>query len=332
MSEGEKHFVSRKSGENFLQSDMWRAFQEAAGHETLGIETEIFCGNGIIHHLPLVGKYLYFPRGPVLGFENTESGRESIVTSLKAAGEGVNAKWIRIEPSTEEELERYREYFGKKLRKAPHDMQPRETLVMNIEPSEDALLAGMKSKTRYNIRLAEKKNLRIFSTREKKYQEQFLDLMTKTADRKGIVPHPRAYYEKFFSSLPEGNLFLFVAEYEKEVLAANLVLLYGDTATYLHGGTSAEYRESMAAYLLQWGQIRFAKSKGMKLYDFGGVKTGDQESSWAGITRFKQGFTPSTATTIFPGSYDIVLDPVRYFLYRKMSILSGMIVSLKKSF
>ena len=252
------------------------------------------------------------------------------------AAKKVGAKWIRIEPETEEALNTLKEGNSLSIVKSPHDMQPRETFVIDIAKSEEELLAAMKPKTRYNIRLAEKKGVRVFVTREKKYQEAFLDLITATAERKDIVPHPRSYYEKFFTELPEDMCHLFVAEYEGKALAANLVISYGGTATYLHGGTSDEHRDAMAPMLLQWEQIKFAKTCGCSRYDFGGVhlatsyKLQATSSSWAGITRFKTGFSPKTVPTIFPGCYDIVLDKAAYRRYDQLRLLRRVAVSIRR--
>ena len=108
-------------------------------------------------------------------------------------------------------------------------------------------------------------------------------------------------------------------------MAANLLLLSGATATYLHGGTADIHRELMAPHLVQWEQIRFAKAQGITRYDFGGMKTADAGSSWSGITRFKQGFAPETAPTLYPGSYDIVVNAFSYTLYNGLRGLKNII-------
>ena len=125
---------------------------------------------------------------------------------------------------------------------------------------------------------------------------------------------------------------LYVAKYNGKVIAANLVVFYGETCTYLHGASDDEYRNVMAPYLLQWQQIRDAKKMGCKKYDFGGVKTGrkkneerSKKNSWEGITRFKLGFSPNTKPVEFPGCYDIIVSPVRYFMYRVMQKIKSFI-------
>lgn len=272
---------------------------------------------------------------------------------------------MRVEPGTEairDEILRLAQNDKLKTVKASHDMQPRETFVIDISKDEDMLLAEMKSKTRYNIRLAEKKGVRVFLSNNERFRKAFVDLVTGTADRKGIVPHPRKYYEKMLETLLGDTATLFVAEHESDILGVNLMVFHDGTATYLHGGSADVKREYMAPFLLQWEAIREAKRRGCTRYDFGGVKTGYKmqdagcrmresegterkgdgknhtslimhhvSGDWAGITRFKTGFSPATEPTVFPGCYDIVLSPARYFLYRFFSIFRAHVTRIRKS-
>lgn len=323
--------------DNFLQSKNWMRFQEASGRDTVPIGDN---ANGFIYTLPVVGRYLYTPRFPDSGIVDLMI--DDLLTSANKTGSG----WVRIEPETEEVLRIWKQSVfdrekntGIRLVKAPHDMQPREVLVVDILKDEKDLLSEMKAKTRYNIRLAEKKGVRIFSTRKKKYQEALFELIEATAKRQNILPHPKSYYEKMLSVFSEEDLSLFVAEFEGYVLAANLILFSGDTAIYLHGGTSDVHREMMAPILLQWEQMREAKQRGCRWYDFGGVRTlssGEDQLSginaWEGITRFKLGFSPDTPTKIFPGCYDVVIDRKRYGLYLHLRFLQRNLSILRKFF
>jgi lipid II:glycine glycyltransferase (peptidoglycan interpeptide bridge formation enzyme) len=308
----------------FLQSEEWMRFQEAAGKEVVRLSQDGFSANGIIHELPLIGKYLYAPRWP----SGEISNYQFLISKLIEEARKRKANWIRIEPETEGVLEEIKKAGPCKIVKAPHDMQPKEIFVMDIAKDLDVLLSEMKPKTRYNIGLAGKYGVKVFATREEKYKQAFLDLIVGTSLRKEIIPHPRAYYEKFFSAIPEELCQLFVAEYAGNVLAANMLVFFGTRAIYLHGGSGNEHREVMAPYLLQWKQIQYAKERGCMEYDFGGVKmesaqqpTANNEqkkgnkSDWRGITRFKIGFSPQTKPIVFPGSYDMILDFRSYFLY-----------------
>ncbi len=299
------------SKDNFLQSEEWKRVQEAAGKTAVRMVVDGKENFGYVEALPLVGSYLYFPRGP-------ESPAETLHAALVEQAKKIGAAWIRIEPFDDVTLSGWQNVFGDSLVKAPNDTQPRETFVVDITKDEVTLLSEMKSKTRYNIRLAEKHGVRVFATREKKYQEALFSLLEETARRKGIKPHPRQHYERLFTVLPENMCQLFVAEYAGEIVAADIVIFFGETATYLHGGSSDRHREKMAPYFLHWEEMKFAKKRNFCFYDFGGIKTASEKNNWAGITNFKTGFSPKTTPTVFLGCYDIVLDGKRYALYNHL--------------
>jgi lipid II:glycine glycyltransferase (peptidoglycan interpeptide bridge formation enzyme) len=308
----------------FLQSEEWRLFQESAGRKTFHLEGVTFWANIIEHQLPVIGKYFYIPRGPIIRVPNLayrQAGSE--LRSLDGLDDLVilatkeKAGWVRIDPASNEALEIIRKNTNLEIQKAPHDMQPQEVFIIDISKSEEGILASMKSKTRYNIRLAEKKGVQVRVSREKNDVERFCDLVEVTAKRDGITAHPRAYYQKMVEKIPTENLQIYLAEFDGKIIAANLMIFFGDTATYLHGSSDNEHRNVMAPYLLQWQAMQDAKKAGCMKYDFGGVKTEIlQTNNWAGITKFKTGFAPATQPIKFPGSFDIILNPWQYQAYR----------------
>lgn len=334
--------------QSFLQSPKWERFQQSLGSEVFRAVESLF----VVHTLPIVGKYAYCPRGPVMqlrinneelkigktvGAKNfspkeTREEMQEILQEMKKR----ECWWIRIEPISKEELQGIQKSISNLVvtgyrslitcQRAPRDVQPREILVMDISKPEEELLAEMKSKTRYNIRLAEKKGVRVIVSKEKKYQERFIELVRETAKRVGIRPHIEEHYLKMFEALGE-SVDLYNAEYNGKVIASNMMIFLEEGAIYLHGGSSNEYRNVMASFLLQWRAILDAKKRGCGWYDFGGVSTkpkmenGEQKTEkkeWGGITTFKQGFCPEIAPTQFPGTWDIVLSPWRYRMYQML--------------
>ena len=194
---------------------------------------------------------------------------------------------------------------------------------MDITSPEETWLAQMKQKTRYNIRLAEKQGVIVGFSRAPQDVEIFIELIYATTQRKAIWPHPKAYYRNFFQVFGEPECVLALAEHGGQVLAANLLIFFEGAAYYLHGGSSENGRHLMAPFLLQWESMREAKRRGCTLYNFGGVRIHAKDDirstkydSWAGITRFKQGFAPQTTPVVFPGTYDIILSPWQYRVYR----------------
>jgi len=339
----------------FLQSAEWFKFQEAFGRRTFSVSEAGFSANIVEHVLPVVGRYFYVPRGPVTSTKVEEFSISNNQFSNKSQNSNINdqieygmrelvdlakkenAGWIRIEPKTEGILEILRntvEIDGNSLKivKAPYDVQPKEVFKIDISKPEDQLLSEMKSKTRYNIGIARKRgvivkkndaNPRINANQliaNNTNINAFLKLTKEMAERQGIVPHPEEYYRKMFETFPKEMLSLYVAKYDDKIIAANLILFYGDTATYLHGASSNEHRNVMAPFLLQWHAILDAKKKGCKWYDFGGIKTTNNKqqttNNWEGITKFKLGFSPETEPVVFPGTYDIIVNPRQCALYK----------------
>lgn len=316
---------------DFLQSSYWNDFQQAIGRKTFKLENEGMFASIIEHMLPIVGKYFYIPRGPVISRKTQNSMQEMIDLAKKE-----NAGWIRIEPKNDHFLNLIKENISEKIVKAPHDMQPKEIFVLDISKSDEQLLTEMKPKTRYNINLSKKKNVKveIGSTSD---VEDFLELTKEMAIRNGISTHPENYYRKMIEKIPDEILKIYVAKYEGEIIAANLVVFYEGVATYLHGASGNEHRNLMAPFLLQWRAILDAKEKGCTRYDFGGVKTlistekkGIMQNTWEGITNFKLGFSPETKPVEFPGSYDIIINPRKYAVYRGLQRAKSFAVKFRR--
>ncbi|NTW26744.1 MAG: aminoacyltransferase [Candidatus Moranbacteria bacterium] len=346
---------------DFLQSEAWRKFQEAAGRKTSHLEGDGFSVSIIEHQLPIVGKYLYVPKGPVASLEGEEfpisNNQFPIKSQFPISNDQIkcgmrklidlakkeNAGWIRIEPADKKTLESIKENISEKVIKAPHDMQPRELFVLDIARSPEQLLTEMKTKTRYNIGIAMKKGVTIDHSQteagkknKELYLHAFLRLTKEMAERHGIAAHSEEYYQKMVESLPDEMLRIYVAKFEDKIIAANLVLFYGDTAVYLHGASGSLHRNLMAPFSLQWQAILDAKELGYAKYDFGGVRIQDTKykiqntNKWEGITTFKTGFSPRTKPVVFPGSYDIIINPRKYWAYRGLQAAKSFAVKFRK--
>lgn len=316
--------IANTADGGLLQSDEWARLQTASGHEAFPFSGIGFEGHAFRHSLPVFGDYLFIPRGPVVDMARFAS--EELHGTFSDLAETSGAGWIRVEPTSAEALEALRSAFGtSRIVNAPRDTNPRETLMVSLNGGPADWLGRMKPKTRYNVRLAEKHGIAIRFSREARDMETFLSLITSTANRKAIAPHPRSYYRNFFSALPEEMCVVALAEYQEVPAAAALLVFFEGTAYYLHGGSGDAHRELMAPFLLHFKCMEEAKRRGAERYDFGGVriqtKTGAQDTSWDGITRFKRGFAPDAEPILFPGTYDIIVSPVRYTLYRQLRYL-----------
>jgi len=214
--------------------------------------------------------------------------------------------FIRAEPATK---------LSDPWRKAGHDVQPAHTLVLDLTKTQEELLAAMHQKSRYNIRLAERKGVKIRFSREQADVEHFLRLAKEVASRVPFRYHEPDYYRTFMRVLNHHGAELAIAEYEGKVLAVHILMSFGDTVTYVHGASSIDHRSVMAPHLLQWESIKRAQGGSATKYDFYGIAPAmaGADHPWAGITRFKLGFSGTQVT--YPGAYDLVRNLPWYWLY-----------------
>jgi lipid II:glycine glycyltransferase (peptidoglycan interpeptide bridge formation enzyme) len=184
------------------------------------------------------------------------------------------------------------------LRPSPHNIQPPRTIIVDLTGTEEELLARMKQKTRYNIRLAEKKGVTV---RPWDDLSAFHDMLLVTGERDGFGVHSERYYQRAYDLLyPKGMCELLLAEFDGKPLAALFVARHGARACYLYGASTDEERSRMPTYLLQWEAMKWAKERGSEEYDLWGVPDEDQETLEAnfesrrdglwGVYRFKRGF------------------------------------------
>lgn len=289
--------VMISSAFSFLQSQEWELFQKRLGRKTWRVDGVLLIRND----LPFGLNYIYAPRPA--GEKITAAFLEKAAAFAKAE----QSVFLKIDPESKPAFS-FSHRNGKNL-------QPLETLVLDLTKPEDALLSAMHQKTRYNIRLASKHGVTVKKESGEAAAEQFFRLLKETAARDGFHAHPESHYRQLAETHSDdfANEFFF-AKYQGSALAAALVNWYrpSGTATYLHGASSNLHREIMAPHLLHWEIIREAQRRGFQHYDFWGI----DEKKWPGVTRFKLGFGGERIT--YPAARDI---PYRTFLYRVYEFL-----------
>ena len=309
VSEPKWNFEMGSTTRSFLQSAEWEQFQH-----TLGRKTWRAAGVLVIRHdLPLGLNYLYAPHPDPSRF-TSHIIQDTMLREIEKIGARERSIFLKIDPLAPL---LYRDTCLV-CREAP-SLQPRETIIIDLVQPEEKLLAAMHEKTRYNIRLAERKNVecRIANVGfgETNDFEIFWRLLQETAARDGFRTHLKEYYKKLLETRSDRfSNELFFAEYHGTTVAVALINFYGSPtsigmATYLHGASSGADRQVMAPHLLHWRIIREAKRRGCAAYDLWGI----DEARWPGLTRFKQGFSGSIL--IRPASVDAVYRSSPYFLY-----------------
>ncbi len=226
---------------------------------------------------------------------------------LEGAGrEGAHT--VKIEPEVREEQRDVKVILeGIGFRKARYDLNQKATMLVDLSPPEEELLARMKGKTRYNVRLAARKDVEVSEPDFEEAWDTFYGFMQDTADRAGYpIRRSREYLHDNMREMHNaGRGHLFFATHEETPLAGIYVYTFGKKYWYIHGGSSNEKRSLMPNYLLQWEVMRWARQRGLTYYDMVGVPRPENfnegDSLW-GVYRFKAGFggempTSSAAST-----------------------------------
>ena len=321
-----------ENAESFLQSTEWGRFKSRFGWKAKAFIVHWADNEGLLTERPLLVlsrriapavTMAYIPWGPEL------PGTFPADPALRAAAAAELARTLRpffhgaafirfdFPWNTESESRSPAPYFP--LKKAA-DIQPPDTVIVDLTPSEQDILAAMKPKWRYNIGLAEKRGVTVSeSDGGANSVSVFYHLLAETAARDGIAIHSEAYYRILFEEMGNGlrlprSLRLYIAEHEGDTLAAIVTLFRGKQAVYLYGASSNAKRNLMAPYALQWRAMRDAKAFGCTEYDLFGIPPNEKDDHpMAGLYRFKTGFGGRIMHR--PGSWDYPYKRALYALF-----------------
>lgn len=319
--------VSSAPGGHLLQSWAWGELKARFGWSVQRIAVGEACAQVLYRPIPGgLGTIAYVPKGPLVNYDDPGSV-EALIDAIHPFARERRAICLKIEPDVEDDplLSSRLQALG--FRPSPQPIQPRRTILVDLGPEPEQILANMKPKTRYNVRLAARKNVKVRPGHEVDLPV-FYRLMETTAQRDGFGIHTEAYYHMAHQLfVPPGRACLLLAEYEGQLLAGLVAFAletdHGGTACYMYGASSDQYRNLMPTYLLQWEAMLWARDKGCRTYDLWGVPDRDEqvlEAEFAqrsdglwGVYRFKRGFGGRLVRTT--GAWDLVYAPLRYRLY-----------------
>lgn len=300
---------SLPAGAELLQSNIWQQIIKTEGKTSRCLawldQDRLVAYAQIIETKKFIFKTWYIPRGPICFLpEQASSLWPSVLAVLKEKARQSGVMSVQLEPIN---WGLAKKLLGKKIKA----VQPEQTLFLYLSLSAEELLAQMHAKTRYNIRLAQKKGVEISQGRLADLKD-FWQLLQATTTRDSFRGHNFQHYENLLTQ-SKGVIELHLAKRQGKVLAAGLFSFYEGQAVYLHGASSNEDRQYMAPHLLQWQMIRRAQEKNCRFYDFYGI----DEKKWPGVTRFKLGFGGERRQ--YAGSFNLVLAPIRFYLYKILS-------------
>lgn len=324
--------VGNSQPASFLQSWEWGEFQKSLGYnvDRLGFQPAgtkdretadiLAVANVIKRRLPLTKKSVfYIPRGPVIRKDNHGS-KDALIKQLVTGMDTTEATFIRLTPPWIKAHDQVKwENLGFTDPKLlTHQQEPRKTFLTSLN-RPDVMLQKMHQKTRYNIRLAQKQELEFKGFSEEIDFEECYKLLAETSKRQGIKGYPKEYYLSLLHRTNHGveksnflvTSYTGLVSFKNNTLACGVWLGFGDTLTYLYGGSTREMKNLMAPYLLHWHALQWAYEKQYTYYDWWGIAE-TKQSSLSGVTRFKKGFGGFEHT--FADTHDFVVDSVQFKL------------------
>lgn len=261
---------------------------------------------------------MYAPRGPVCDISDVNLVNE-LVDNCNKIAKKYRAFVLKMDPAIEYNKQLENKYKKKyKVKNKVNDilelMTPIKSMVLSLNGKNIVqIFDAFKPKTKYNIRLANKKGVIVrFSNREEDLKK-FYNLMIITGKRDKIAIRSYQYYKNIMDSFGI-NARIYLAEYNNEPLSAAIAILYGKTVTYLYGASSNEKRNLMPNYLMQLNMIEWAINSGCLKYDFGGIFNTTMDN---GLYRFKAGFCGEKGCITYIGEIDKVYKRLYYLIYNK---------------
>lgn len=308
-----------------LQSWQWGQARKKMGIEILRIGEYSY--NRIINVYQLTFHKIPFTKYRIGYLPRSVFPTNEVLTFLNDYGKKNKIIFIKIEPYLFNNSTR-KQYNN--LIPSPHPLFPKWTQIIDLTKSEEEMLKGMHPKTRYNIRLAQKKAVEIKELSDEEGFTIFIKLYFETCKRQKYFGHDLNYHKIIWQNLKNKISHLLIAFYKNIPLAAFELFFFKNTFYYPYGGTSLEFRNLMASNLLMWEAIRLGKRLGAKEFDLWGSLSPayQQGHPWAGFTRFKEGFGGSFRE--FAGSYDLVCNPLLYRFYNLLFNLRNVYLKFKR--
>ena len=330
-------FVSTSPTGHFLQSWGWGELKAGAGWHPLRLalwdmeRQEIVAAAQVLRRSfarvpPRLGHLAYIPKGPALDWSDPagESIAHTLFSQMHVYLRKQGALALQVELAQEDDGQvsnRIAQCMGAMRFQPVRAIQPLRTILLDLAPGEDSLLAQMKEKWRYNIRLAGRKGVQVRPAQAVEDVRAWYSLLQTTAIRDRFGIHTLDYYLRAWRIfVPRNQARLFLAESNGQLLAGIFVGLMAKQAIYLYGASSNEQRQLMPNYLLQWEAIRWAKREGATTYDFWGIpETDDESEAMAGVYRFKSGWGGRVVD--FPGNYEYRYHPLAMRIARRVLAL-----------
>ncbi|MCA9383232.1 peptidoglycan bridge formation glycyltransferase FemA/FemB family protein [Candidatus Dojkabacteria bacterium] len=311
---------------SFFQSWNWGDFQETLGKEVVRVafldENELFAEALCVVIDAKRGKYLYVRNGPVLDWDNIDRV-DFVLTELKRIAKEKSLWFVRMSPLVEITTEAAQLLNSYKFPTSPmYDVDALDTWILDITADEEELMQNMRKSTRYEIRKAERDGVVIETSQDSKDLDKFFPIYRDTIERQKWTGYSDEYIRNQFETfVKDDQAKLYLAKYNDVYIAASIFIYFGDSSFYHYSGSLTEYRKVPGPSLIQWYNIREAKARGLKKYNFWGIAPEEKPNHpWQGLSFFKKGFGGEAKRYV--ATNDIPLTPLHwvthlYEIYQK---------------
>jgi lipid II:glycine glycyltransferase (peptidoglycan interpeptide bridge formation enzyme) len=311
-------YMGIKMDTHIVQTGLWAKFKESFGTPAVEAGGAFYTK----HKIPFTNYfYAYCPRVNPAVIKFSEL-RKSLEENQCIA---IHFDVPNVVKGTPEEAKSLKIFEKGKCIKSSREEFAKGNILLDLSPSEEELLAKMHHKQRYNVRLAEKKGVKVRPAAKPLGKDEldiFYTLYKETAQRQGYFFRPKVYIEKLFKIFDaEGKVHILTIEYEGEPLASWFLFHHEDTLYYPYGGSSLKHKNLQASSLIGWEAIKLGKKLKCKTFDMWGAGTTLEDSSdpYYGFTLFKSRF--GGELIIYMDSYDLVLNTPMYTMFTQANNL-----------
>lgn len=317
-----------------LQSWEWGEFRKKTGQvvERIGIFDKSKLINAVqmtFHNVPFLNKNVgYLPKGYMPDADQ--------LGALRAVAKQNNAIFIKLEPNIASKVGSPSAHKNIAKFLLDNDCVPgkplftKYTFQLDLSQDEETLFNNLESKTRYNVRLAIKKGVKIFENTSEEGMEQYIEILEETTKRQGFYAHSPEYFRKMWRELgSSGMMRIFNAVYEDKILTSWVMFIFNGVLYYPYGASRNENREVMPSNLMMWEMIRFGKKIGCHTFDMWGSlgPEPNKKDAWYGFHKFKKGYGGDLVE--FIGTFDYVTDFPMYQIFKIVDSIRWKILRLK---
>lgn len=295
---------------NFTQSKSWAKANKLMGHRV--VVEKLDNGNNLVMIIKNAkrGRYLEIPGGPLIDWTSESEIREARAHMLQTA-KVARCAFVRFRPQLLDSEENRRILTKLGARKSPMHLAAEHTVIIDLESDLDVLLANMRRQTRYEVRRADKLNIKVESNNSEELFKEFHKVQSLTAARQHFVPPDQKTLFAEREAFGDKAKIYVARTAEGEPIAYGLILIDGDEAEYYEAASTDLNRKLPGAYALQWQVMKDLKEMGIKRYNLWGIAPPDQpHHRYAGVTTFKTGFGGEVVTYV--PAHDLILSKLRY--------------------